>query len=430
MAGEFADVDAPPPSPETDSPKVATYTHSGKGAVTLPAENNFRYVPAGSTMARACSGCQAVLTSDEELDLHKRLCDIASQENALPQPAGSTGHGEGDPAETQPANGHDGKPVPNTASAPASSESDPTASGSASTAEVELLTLKVASLEKMMVGLDARVEKLDAYFQRAVEMLALKEAEAHTKGVSTGVSGKQEADEAANNPYEDYIGHCHRLSRPHVPEAMLAFGCRSQSLRVSTINDADMLPMCLALKTNAFVTSVELLGGFGQAGAIHLAEALKHNTNVVDVDITNCEVKPLGATALSHWLDKSLTARALSLEGCDVRCKGTQALADALKRNKYLTILNLKRNSIGDAGAKALADALAHNKRLTSLDLSRNNISEEGLTALTMGVRRNRSINTLNVGNNPDIDPRSPALKTLHDLLLRNISAVEKQQLI
>ena len=105
-------------------------------------------------------------------------------------------------------------------------------------------------------------------------------------------------------------------------------------LRISKISDDDVLPLCMALKRNPYVTSIEICGGLADTGAIHLAEVLKMNTNIVDVDLVNCGIKVFGAQALAEWLKKSYTARAFSLAGCEIRDQGATHVANALKQNK------------------------------------------------------------------------------------------------
>ena len=65
---------------------------------------------------------------------------------------------------------------------------------------------------------------------------------------------------------------------------------------------------------------------------------------------------------------------------------GIQALAEALKVNGVLTELQLGANEIRDEGAKALASALRVNGVLTSLDVSYNSLGDEGKGAIRDAV--------------------------------------------
>eukprot|EP00958_Prasinococcus_capsulatus_P016053 scaffold1766_cov401-Prasinococcus_capsulatus_cf.AAC.10 len=153
---------------------------------------------------------------------------------------------------------------------------------------------------------------------------------------------------------------------------MLAFVSNTQLLRCTYVSDQDMLPICIALKCNAYIRTVEILGGMGDNGAIHLAEALKHNCNIVHVTISNCNVREMGARALAAWLRASPNAASFCLKGCDIRDCGAEEIADAASGHRRLSTLDLSRNNIGCAGAAALAMALKSNRHLSSLSLERH----------------------------------------------------------
>ena len=70
---------------------------------------------------------------------------------------------------------------------------------------------------------------------------------------------------------------------------------------------------------------------------------------------------------------------------------GAQALAEALKTNGTLMELNLHNISIGDAGARALAEALKTNNALTTLWLHNNSIGVVGAHTLDEAERAARA---------------------------------------
>ena len=81
------------------------------------------------------------------------------------------------------------------------------------------------------------------------------------------------------------------------------------------------------MQSNAYIRAIEVLGGLGDNGAIHLAEALKYNSNVVSVTISNCAVRQMGASALAAWLRSSSNVVSLCLRGCDIRDAGAEDIA-------------------------------------------------------------------------------------------------------
>ena len=66
--------------------------------------------------------------------------------------------------------------------------------------------------------------------------------------------------------------------------------------------------------------------------------------------------------------------------------EGASAIAEALKVNTVLTNLELYRNNIGDEGAKAIGGALAVNGVLTNLNLLFNSLGDEGEKAIRDAV--------------------------------------------
>ena len=51
---------------------------------------------------------------------------------------------------------------------------------------------------------------------------------------------------------------------------MLAFTTASTSLKLATLSDQDALPLALALKNNCYITSLAIMDGLTDSGAIHL----------------------------------------------------------------------------------------------------------------------------------------------------------------
>jgi hypothetical protein len=63
-------------------------------------------------------------------------------------------------------------------------------------------------------------------------------------------------------------------------------------------------------------------------------------------------------------------------------------IAAALKTNTHLTELNISNNRIGNIGANALAEALKINKHLKILNINSNNIEEEGVVSLVEALKK------------------------------------------
>ena len=105
------------------------------------------------------------------------------------------------------------------------------------------------------------------------------------------------------------------------------------------------------------------------------------NANRIGVD---------GAKAIAEALKVNPVLTELDLYNNQIRDDGAKAIAEALKVNPVLTTLYLGYNSIGDDGAKAIAEALKVNPVLTKLNLQSANqcfVGEAGKKAVRDAVK-------------------------------------------
>ncbi|KAL0229540.1 hypothetical protein GEMRC1_014157 [Eukaryota sp. GEM-RC1] len=126
-----------------------------------------------------------------------------------------------------------------------------------------------------------------------------------------------------------------------------------------------------------------------------LTEALKTNTTVTGVDLTEISIGAEGARTLAEALKVNTSVTSINLSVNSIRDEGARALAEVLKVNTSVTIVNLGGNSIGDEGARALADALTVNASITSIDLRFNSIGDEGARALAEALKVNTKVDIL-----------------------------------
>ena len=180
----------------------------------------------------------------------------------------------------------------------------------------------------------------------------------------------------------------------------------SLDLKGRLVNAAAAAVLAEAIKRNSTLTELNLrLNGIYDAGATALAEALKTNTTLTMLDLTeNFEISDLGATALAEAIQTNSTLAGLNLSKNEIEDAGATALAKALQKNSNLRVLNLSDNSIGDTGAAALAEAIQTNSTLTLLKLCGNNIGENGIAALAEAIKINSTITVKWDGYDSDAD--------------------------
>jgi len=133
-------------------------------------------------------------------------------------------------------------------------------------------------------------------------------------------------------------------------------------------------------------------------GAAILADALKHNTTLEELDFHNNRVSDLGVHSLAEVLSSNNSiVKALGLGSNGITDKGAEHLAEMLKTNHTITWLALAGNQIGDRGVQLLANTLAHeNKSLLVLSLHVNkSISDASVDAIIDMLQHNKSLKKL-----------------------------------
>jgi hypothetical protein len=90
--------------------------------------------------------------------------------------------------------------------------------------------------------------------------------------------------------------------------------------------------------------------------------------------------------------EKVTTFRVTEWKGAAVGSKAFVALADALKTNTHIVELDLQGMGVTTQDAVALAEAIAVNSSLTKLNLSYNSIGPDGIIAVAQALAKNKSI--------------------------------------
>ena len=133
-------------------------------------------------------------------------------------------------------------------------------------------------------------------------------------------------------------------------------------------------------------------------GAAILAEALKQNSTLEELDFHNNRVSDLGVHSLAEVLSSNNSGvKALGLGSNGITDKGAEHLAEMLKTNRTITWLALAGNQIGDRGVQLLTETLAYqNTSLLVLSLHVNKaISDASVDAITNMLQHNKSLKKL-----------------------------------
>ena len=139
-----------------------------------------------------------------------------------------------------------------------------------------------------------------------------------------------------------------------------------------------------------------------------LKDGLKHCTNLQTLNLNSNGIGADGAKVLADVLKNCTNLQTLHLDSNEIGADGAKALADVLKHCTNLQTLHLDSNEIGHFdsneigtdGAKALADGLKHCTNLQTLHLDCNEICTDGAKALAGGLKHCTNLQTLHLDHN------------------------------
>jgi hypothetical protein len=137
-----------------------------------------------------------------------------------------------------------------------------------------------------------------------------------------------------------------------------------------------------------------------KSGLQLIIKALKKNTTIKAVNLSNCQIGDQMAKIFAGSLQKNTSLQKLYLGNNTIGNDGIKALGKAIAQNRSLEVLNLHSCTIGDTGAAALAAMLKANGTLKELILSNNPITVKGMTALAKSLNGHVSIRLLELAGN------------------------------
>jgi len=122
---------------------------------------------------------------------------------------------------------------------------------------------------------------------------------------------------------------------------------------------------------------VVLCGGLDCDGASHLAQALKTNTALKDINLGFNRKMGKGAAEIACALKENTSLEKVYLCSCDIDDETVNKIALALQENKKtaLKTIDLSGNKITNAGAERLVQALKENSTIEEIDLGSCSVS-------------------------------------------------------
>ena len=167
------------------------------------------------------------------------------------------------------------------------------------------------------------------------------------------------------------------------------------------LGTGDFTALAEAIKHNSIITELNLSANeLGPGDCTALAEAIKHNSTITRLDLTYNKLGTGDCTALAEAIKHNSTITQLDLSWNKLGSGDCTGLAEAIKRNSTITQLDLSGNELGSGNPAALAEAIKHNSTITQLDLSNNQLGTGDPTALADAIKHNSTIIQLDLSNN------------------------------
>ena len=170
------------------------------------------------------------------------------------------------------------------------------------------------------------------------------------------------------------------------------------------------------------VTELSLRGNkIGDKGIADIANSLRTNTTISDLDVFDCGISDIGVQSLAEAIasNGSIRVERLDISNNDIGDNGIAHIATALQMNTTIKFFSISNCGITNKGAESLARVLAVNMSLGHIELFWNHISDTGVAHISTALCVNSSLEWLEVGGDTI---RDAAVLLLVDALKTNTS--------
>ena len=210
---------------------------------------------------------------------------------------------------------------------------------------------------------------------------------------------------------DDIVHICNTLKTNTTLKGMSAAWCNITEKGCKAIGDA--------LMVNTSLQVLDLSGNSILAGVVHIAESLKHNHSLLEINVVRCGITEKGCKAMGYALMENRSLQVLNLSGNPISDRVAVHIAKSLKHNDSLREINLGNCGITEKGFRGIGDALMVNRSLQVLDLSGNPISEGAVVHIAESVKHNHSLLEINFGR---CGITAEGVKAITDALMVNRS--------
>ena len=133
----------------------------------------------------------------------------------------------------------------------------------------------------------------------------------------------------------------------------------------------------------------------GIDGASQVFLALRHVTNLTELDLSGNQVEDKSVEILGNILLFNRSLKILKLDNCGLTWRSCEFLRRPLKTNTDLSILSLDLNQLTDLGISYLAEGLQYNRNLKELSLNMCSVTSVGLESLVSVIKSRTALRTV-----------------------------------
>lgn len=123
-------------------------------------------------------------------------------------------------------------------------------------------------------------------------------------------------------------------------------------------------------QNDSSITTIDLSEPLSAENTLELANALKGNTMIKVLSLTNCRLNEYSITHLANVLLENKTIQQLNLSENLINNNGVAILAKALADNFAICSINLFANPVGNKGVLLLIELLQKNHLIRDLKIS------------------------------------------------------------
>jgi len=149
------------------------------------------------------------------------------------------------------------------------------------------------------------------------------------------------------------------------------------------LSDSDAEILCMTLKENTYITSLDLgYNSIGDDGGALLGQLLEDNVTLLSLILSYNDIGPNGAFAIAKGIQHNEKLLTLKLDGNKIGVNGGMAIASALQVNETLEELNIDNTDQGVQSVIGFTTVLKSNRTLEILDIGRPiiNLQQEETT--------------------------------------------------